>query len=114
MDRVARSVSEAGVDPSSLDGGEPETSPAGDGADFVPLERFVRLLEAAAERLGDPCLGLRLGLETHPKELGALGFVLLNSPTFGEAAANVQRYLQVHQTHTEIEARLEGNRWTLS
>lgn len=81
---------------------------------LVPFRRFAQLLEDASATLGDPCLGLRIGLATHPRDVGPLGFVLLNSPTVGAAVDNLVRYLGFHQTAAEITAAEESGYWRLA
>ena len=92
---------------------------AADGLDpdpdaFVPFRRFAQMLEDAARELGDPCLGLRVGLATHPRDIGPLGFVLLNSPTVGAAVDNLVRYLGFHQTGAEVTAKEDRGYWRLA
>ena len=92
---------------------------AADGLDpdpdaFVPFRRFAQMLEDAARELGDPCLGLRVGLATHPRDIGPLGFVLLNSPTVGAAVDNLVRYLGFHQTGAEVTAKEDRGCWRLA
>ena len=81
---------------------------------LIPFRHFAEMLEDAARELGDPCLGLRIGLSTHPRDIGPLGFVLLHSPTVGAAVENLVRYLGFHQTGAEISAREEGGYWRIA
>ncbi len=114
LERVLRAVSDAGVDPGTL--GVPPVPPAGETEEdgFVSLEQFVEVLEAAARALEDPMLGLRLGLAMDPCEFGVLGFVAMNSPTYAEMVANLGRYLQIHQTQSEIATQRAGDRWAIT
>lgn len=74
----------------------------------IPLAKWIALLEGAAERLGDPCFGLHFGAAFDPAAYGALGYVVLNSPTVGVALDNVSRYLGVHRDATELALKIEG------
>lgn len=48
------------------------------------------------------------------RDLDVLGFVMLNSPTVGEAAENAIRYFGLHQTSTELRCVPADGRWTVS
>jgi AraC-like DNA-binding protein len=67
----------------------------------IPSVDFARMLEDAARLTGDECFGLHFGERFHPKDIGALAYVVLNSPTFGVGFANVARYLRVHNEAAE-------------
>jgi AraC-like DNA-binding protein len=63
----------------------------------IPLDLLARFLAWAAEVSGDHAFGLRLGARVHPSDLGAYGYMLLNSPTLGEAMALAQRFADFQQ-----------------
>lgn len=69
---------------------------------FIPSADFARILEAAARDTGDEHFGLHFGEHFHPKDIGALVYVVLNSPTFGVGFENVARYLRVHNEAAEV------------
>jgi AraC-like DNA-binding protein len=69
---------------------------------FIPAADFARVLEEAARVTGDYCFGLHLGQHYHPKNLGPLAYVVLNSPTIGVGFENVARYLRVHNEAAEV------------
>jgi AraC-like DNA-binding protein len=113
FDHVARALGSLGYSP------DPSHGRTLDGADqdpdaFIPFRHFAQLLEDAALELGDPCLGLRIGLATRPRDVGPLGFVLVNSATVGAAVENLVRYLGLHQTGAEISARVDRGYWRLA
>jgi len=89
----------AGLDPARLD--DPE--------DWLPLRRFVALLELLAEELADPRFGLHLGLTQTPAELGVLGYVAMHSPTVHAAFTNIARFLSAHQEGVELGFEREGD-----
>ena len=63
------------------------------------------LIERAALLLGEPGYGLKLGASHGVRDSGLLGFIALNSPTLGDALANVERYISV--TNEGLDAVLE-------
>ena len=81
-DRLLRSV---GLDPAAV----------ADRHAFIPSAAFTLALEEAARVTGDDCFGLHFGERYHPKDIGPLVYVMLNSPTMAVAFENVARYLRV-------------------
>lgn len=63
----------------------------------VPLDILARFLTWAAKASGDAAFGLKLGAQFHPSDLGAYGYLLLNSPTLGEAMVFAQRFADFQQ-----------------
>jgi hypothetical protein len=63
---------------------------------FITAADFAQILDAAARASGDDCFGLHFGERFHPRDNGALVYVVLNSPTFAVAFDNVARYIRVH------------------
>ena len=63
---------------------------------FFPAAAFTLALEEAARVTNDDCFGLHFGERYHPKDIGALVYVVLNSPTIAVAFQNVARYLRIH------------------
>jgi AraC-like DNA-binding protein len=61
----------------------------------IPFRQHAQLFEAAAEATKEPYLGLKLGAKVQFEEVGLLGYVALNSPTFGQALENIARYHRV-------------------
>lgn len=61
----------------------------------LPFSRLLELVETAAEVTGIDDLAIRLSKFLQPKGLGALGHVMLNSATVGEAFKNTARYIRV-------------------
>jgi AraC-like DNA-binding protein len=71
---------------------------------FMPAGDFARILEDAARVTGDRHFGLHFGERFHPKDLGALAYVVLNSATIAAGVASAARYYRVHN---------EAVKWTL-
>ena len=80
----------------------------------ISYAAFMRLIERAALLLEEPAYGLKLGASHDVRDNGLLGFIAANSPTLGDALANVERYISV--TNEGTDAALEpggpvSNRW---
>jgi AraC-like DNA-binding protein len=78
---------------------------------FIADADFAQLLNAAARVTGDDCFGLHLGEHYHPKSIGAVVYVTVNSPTIGAGLENVARYLRVHNEAATVEV-VRGPQWT--
>ncbi|MCF8471004.1 MAG: AraC family transcriptional regulator ligand-binding domain-containing protein [Parvibaculum sp.] len=63
----------------------------------VAIDLLARFLTWAAETSGDFSFGLKLGARVHPRDLGAYGYLLLNSPTLGDAMALGRRFVDFQQ-----------------
>jgi len=61
----------------------------------IPYAAYMGLIERAALLLGEPGYGLKLGTSRGVRDSGLVGFIALNSPTLGDALANVERYINV-------------------
>jgi hypothetical protein len=80
-----------------------------DGEGFIPGSVFAHLLEEAAQSTGDDCFGLHFGERYNPKNIGALVYVILNSPTMAEGLDNTGRYLRLHNEAAEIDSSIEND-----
>jgi AraC-like DNA-binding protein len=85
-------------------------SALGDPHGFIPSSDFAQLLEEAAQATGDESFGLHFGERFHPKNIGLLTYVVINSPTVSAAFENVGRYLRVHNEAARSSVVVEG-RW---
>lgn len=63
-----------------------------DGMGVFALDRWVDMLDKAAEALGDPVLGLHLGQRAQPRHLGVVAYLCSSLPTLGEAALSLEAY----------------------
>jgi AraC-like DNA-binding protein len=77
---------------------------------FIPCSIFAGILKEAARATGDDCFGLHFGDSFHPKNIGPLAYVALNSPTIGAGILNVERYLHVYDSSAKWFFTSEGNR----
>jgi AraC-like DNA-binding protein len=80
------------------------TSPDG----RISYTAFMRLIERAALLLAEPAYGLKLGTSHDVRDNGLLGFIAANSPTLGDALANVERYISVTNEGTDAVLELAG------
>ncbi len=76
----------------------------------LPFSRLLELVEAASAVTGIDDLAIRLSKFLHPKGLGALGYLMLNSPTAGAAFGNAARYIRVlgDSIHASVRTSPEG------
>ncbi|MBK9033145.1 MAG: AraC family transcriptional regulator [Myxococcales bacterium] len=65
---------------------------------MLSLAGCMELLERAVVLTGDAALGLGFAAQLPWKDLGVLGYVVLNSPTVGAAFTHLGRYLAIQQT----------------
>ncbi len=72
----------------------------------IPFHKHAAILTLAAEATGDGCFGLHLSTSIAPKQAGALGYVLLNSATLGDALTNLVRYFHVLTEGPEIDLKV--------
>ena len=66
-----------------------------EGHDRISADAQARLLEAAAEALHDPALGLHLAEGVNPREMGLLFYVTSAGKDLGEALALFARYCRI-------------------
>ena len=74
----------------------------------ILLARFVSFLEAAADALGDPLLGAKLGARSRMEDLGLLGVMFLTSPNLQIALGQLRSFYPVLQSATRVELDAQG------
>ena len=79
----------------------------------ISYAAFMRLIERAALLLAEPAYGLKLGASHDVRDNGLLGFIAANSPTLGDALANVERYITVTNEGTDATLEVAGPVGTL-
>jgi AraC-like DNA-binding protein len=77
---------------------------------YIAAADFTRVLERAATITGDDCFGLHFGERYHPKDVGPVVYVVLNSPTFAVGFENLVRYLRIHNEAARASFVIEGAR----
>jgi len=80
----------------------------------IPLNHYVALFETAALALGDPAIGLKLGLAVRPADLGPLGLLFTAAPTPRAAVARFSELLAVLQGSSQAALQRKGEftAWT--
>lgn len=73
----------------------------------IPFVKFDQLLQIAATRLNEPCLGIKLGQSIRPGHLGSHGFALMSCATGHELMQQHVRYstLTIDAAYVVIEKR---------
>jgi AraC-like DNA-binding protein len=71
--------------------------PARDPYQEAPLAAYVAFFEAAAEAVGDPVFGARMGARFQPDELGPLGVVFVAAPSLRTALNRLDALLPAWQ-----------------
>ncbi len=92
---VDRIFGRARVDTSRLD------SPLSE----LGLKQYCRLFEEAARQTQYDNFGLRFGNGFRPRQLGALGYLAIDSPTMAAALRNLAVYFPAHQQSTPLSIR---------
>lgn len=87
-------LEQRGIDAPALLGTPRPARDSGPAASY-PLRQWRAMLETARARLDDPQLGLHLGQTVTPSHFGMLGYLLLNSATFGAAFTIGAKYLRL-------------------
>ena len=77
-----------------------ENAPLHDPSRRVDLAVYDQVQERAMQVLNDPALGLHMGEHSSPNTLGLLGFLLLSSPTLGDA---IDQWMHFHSLVSDAE-----------
>jgi len=85
-----------------------ELSAIADVEGFIPASVFAHVLDEAARATADDFFGLHFGEQFDPKDVGALAYGVLNSPTVAAAIANLVRYMRIHNRGAEISFSIKG------
>jgi AraC-like DNA-binding protein len=94
--KIIAAVAEVGVAPEELCRAVQIDLSALEQADNrIPFAQLIMLYEHAARLTGDDAFGLRVGELSSPKMYDVLGYVTMNSGTFGEALNRLIRYQQI-------------------
>ena len=77
---------------------------------YMPCASFARLLQESANLTKNERFGLHFGERFNPKDIGAVTYVILNSPTIEAALGNAERYLHLHNESAKVFHTIEGDR----
>lgn len=64
---------------------------------IVPIGGYLAAFEQAAEIVGDPCLGARLGTVLKPADIGPMGMLFSMAPTIRRAFERLSRHVSALQ-----------------
>ena len=80
----------------------------------IPFAQLVALYEQAARLTGDDAFGLHVGESSNPELFDVLGYVLVNSPTLGEALDRLIRYHSIWSEGALFGLDVSGTRARLA
>jgi AraC-like DNA-binding protein len=86
-----------------------DRSAVGNPLNEIDLGRYCALFEEAASQTQCDNFGLRFGHRFKPKQLGAIGYLAINSPTISAALGVLCDYFPAHQEHSTLRLRDEGD-----
>ncbi|MFC3051968.1 AraC family transcriptional regulator [Kordiimonas pumila] len=69
----------------------------------IPLKKYISFYEKAAEQVQDPYLSLHLCLGVGPESIGAVGYLVMSSPTLYEALCSLALYVRAIQDSSEMK-----------
>ncbi len=81
----------------------------GDPINEISLHQFCHLFTEAAKQTANGNFGLHFGAQFKPKNLGAIGYVALSSPTLAAALRNMEVYFPAHQQLSSFGVIKEGD-----
>lgn len=73
------------------------------------LEQFCHLFTEASKQTNNDNFGLQFGARFRPKNLGAIGYVALSSPTLASAIHNMEAYFPAHQQLSSFNIIKDGD-----
>jgi len=80
----------------------------------IPFSQFVAFYEHGARLAGDDAFGLRIGERVQPELFDVLGYVVINSPTFGEALNRLIRYHSIWNDGATYNLDINGSQARLA
>ena len=66
------------------------------------LQKYCGLFNEAARQTGNDNFGLHFGQQFQPKQLGAIGYAAVASPTLSAALRNMEAYFPAHQSQSSF------------
>jgi AraC-like DNA-binding protein len=80
-----------------------------DSENRIPFTQLLKFFEHAARLTGDAFFGLHVGEQSSPKLFGILGYVAINSQTFGEALNRWIRFQQIRTKAYKFSLEITGS-----
>jgi len=107
--KIIDAAAEAGVKPEHLyQAVNLDPALLADPDNRIPFAQLVTLYEQAARLTGDDAFGLHVGERATPKMFDVLGYVVMNSPNFGEAIQRLIRYYRIWCDGAEYRLKIDG------
>lgn len=75
----------------------------------VPIDGYLATFEQAADLVGDPSLGARLGIGLKPADIGPMGMLFAMAPTIRRAFERLSRFVSAFQGATSSEVTEKGD-----
>lgn len=75
---------------------------------FVDVRNELRLLELAIQETGDPLFAISAGKTFNPRKTNLLSYVILNSPTVGEAIEKAVNYARLVRGFSKLSFYEQG------
>jgi AraC-like DNA-binding protein len=80
----------------------------GDPDNRIPYSSIIAMYEQAARVTGDDCFGLHIGERVNPRMFDIIGYIVMNSPTLGEAIRRAERYHSIWNAGASLNLAIEG------
>jgi AraC-like DNA-binding protein len=113
--KIAEAAAARGVAPEDLYGAVAlDPSLLEDPDNRIPFDQLVAIYEHAARLTGDDAFGLHVGEASDPELFDVLGYVLVNSPTLGEALERLVRYHSIWTDGAVFRLGVGGGRARLA
>jgi AraC-like DNA-binding protein len=80
----------------------------------IPFSQFVAFYEEGARLTGDDAFGLHVGERAEPELFDVLGYVVVHSPTFGEAINRLIRYHSIWSDGAFYDLDVSGSQARLA
>jgi len=108
--RIFNAAAASGVQPEELcRSAELDLSALEDSENRIPFTQLLKFFEHAARLTGDAVFGLHVGEQSSPKLFGILGYVAINSQTFGEALNRWIRFQQIRTKAYKFSLKITGS-----
>jgi len=75
----------------------------------IPIKQLVALYESAARLTNDDAFGLHVGQRTELQSFDLLGYIIMNSPTVGDALQRTVRYLPIWTNGARFRLHTDGS-----
>jgi AraC-like DNA-binding protein len=74
----------------------------------IPYSSIVAMYEHASRITGDDCFGLHIGERVNPPMFDLIGYIIMKSPTLGEAMQRAERYHSIWNAGASYNLTIEG------